>query len=207
MTKASYQRALYLRRKIAGLCVDCGKNPPRLNHMRCEPCLAKRRAARDAKIARGLCPRCSQPTREDRKLCPDCLTKARERRSKLVKNRRQAGMCIFCGKNPVQPPYTICLPCRIKKRAREGDYRLDGGSREEVLIRDGGRCRLCGDTKDTRPRNIMVHHVDGSGQTKERNHNLDNLIILCKACHRHVHLIAKFCTDLDLFIKLVKGLR
>ncbi len=202
MIQVSYQKALYQRRKKAGLCVDCGENFPKSKYARCESCLAKRRAVHNTRIAMGLCPRCRQPLRDGRAQCPDCLAKGRKRRSKLVNDRRQAGMCIFCGKSQVMPPYTICLPCRIKKRVLEGSHRLGGGSREEVLVRDGKRCRLCGDAKGTRTRSIVIHHIDGSGQAVKCNHSLDNLITLCKACHNHVHMVAKFCTDIDLFLIL-----
>jgi 5-methylcytosine-specific restriction endonuclease McrA len=41
-----------------------------------------------------------------------------------------------------------------------------------------GRCVLCGTSND-----LVVHHIDFS----KSNHNEDNLILLCRACHRKVH--------------------
>lgn len=201
--KADYQTAYLHQRKADGVCVDCGKVPPRPGSVRCEACAARKRVLRREKIAKGLCPRCSRPSQDGRVTCPDCLAKGRTRADKRRKERRQAGLCILCGKNTVPPPYTICLPCRIKKRAREGRYRLDGGSREAVLIRDGYVCQLCGTNKDVR-----VHHIDGANEASEMpNHSMDNLTSICRACHYHVHKVAQFCNDLDLFLDLVKQLR
>lgn len=199
MTEHSYQYKLYLHRKANKICVDCGNTPPKPGHVRCKPCLAKRRAKAADKRAKGLC-HCGQPVQSNRTHCPDCVAKERIRTDKRRKERRQAGLCVTCGKNPV-PPHTICLSCRIKKRACQNNRNLGGGNYDEILTRDNRLCRLCGQ------RNLVIHHIDGSGETVKPDHHPNNLITLCKACHNHVHMVARFCKNLDLFIELVKGLQ
>ena len=33
----------------------------------------------------------------------------------------------------------------------------------------------------------QVHHLDGTGETEEPNHVPENLVTLCKPCHRNAH--------------------
>ena len=192
----------YRLRKKQGICTDCGKAEPNAGFARCDACLEIRRNRWRQRIEKGICPKCGQPLANDKRTCDTCLIKFRNRRNELVQTRRAAGMCIFCGTTPVESPFTICEPCRIKKRKREGNRRLDGGSREEVFIRDGSCCRLCGGAH-----RLRVHHIDGTGNTDNANHKLENLISLCLPCHSHLHAVALFCKDLDLFLALVKQLQ
>ena len=55
--------------------------------------------------------------------------------------------------------------------------------RELVRQRDNYSCRLCGETEKKLGRKPDVHHIDW---IKENSHP-DNLISLCRACHRKVH--------------------
>jgi len=57
--------------------------------------------------------------------------------------------------------------------------------RQEVIERDGWRCRHCGRNmrRSRVPRHI--HHVIPSGRP-EGNHSLGNLILLCEICHAKV---------------------
>ena len=50
-------------------------------------------------------------------------------------------------------------------------------ARIEVLKRTKGKCEICGEPA------ILVHHIDGN----KANHNLDNLIALCRQCHTSLH--------------------
>lgn len=54
-----------------------------------------------------------------------------------------------------------------------------------ALDRDNHTCQLCGRTK-----NLVVHHIDCSGNLdnyKPANNNLSNLQTLCKKCHPVKH--------------------
>jgi len=65
-------------------------------------------------------------------------------------------------------------------------------TREEVLERDDHECQVCGKTKEENGRALDVHHRtplrefkrEGGELDYETAHNLDNLITLCRSCHR-----------------------
>ena len=196
------RKRLYNARKASGICVDCGQHPAKQSYTRCEVCLQKRRNWWHERLDQGLCPKCGKPRQEDYTSCKVCRDRDAARADKLRKSRRAALLCILCGKESVSPPYTICEPCRIKKRKREGNYRLDGGNREAIIIRDGGVCQLCGGTN-----RLRVHHKDGTGNTDRRNNDYGNLITVCQPCHSHLHAVALFCKNLDLFLTLVTELQ
>lgn len=50
--------------------------------------------------------------------------------------------------------------------------------RQLVRERDGNRCQSCGSTE-----HLCVHHRD----FEKTNHDLDNLILLCRKCHTREH--------------------
>ena len=52
--------------------------------------------------------------------------------------------------------------------------------REQVLRRDGWRCQTCGSMS-----NLEVHHQEYRSHSGEDTE--DNLITLCRACHRSTH--------------------
>lgn len=51
--------------------------------------------------------------------------------------------------------------------------------REKTLSQKINVCNVCGSAND----NLVAHHIDGNRE----NNDLDNLIPLCKSCHRKVH--------------------
>ena len=73
------------------------------------------------------------------------------------------------------PPLTagLCNSCYWRGKH---SLRFYGGCREEVLQRDGRRCRACGSE-----RWVGVHHREA------RNHTPSLLLALCAACHAQVH--------------------
>ena len=70
----------------------------------------------------GRCINCNKPTMNTR--CPECTeknrTSSREGMAKLNAKRREAGLCVQCGKNPtgVGGPWR-CEVCSEKRRRRE----------------------------------------------------------------------------------------
>jgi hypothetical protein len=71
-----------------------------------------------------------------------------------------------------------------KSIKRSHDKQLYGMDRNIILERDKYQCRSCG-KKEGR---LEIHHIDGNGSTRkkriEKNNNPENLITLCKHCHR-----------------------
>lgn len=62
--------------------------------------------------------------------------------------------------------------------------------REEILERDNNTCQwqqLCGGQNE----NVVIHHIDFD----DNNNELDNLITLCRSCHKYFH--SKFHVDID----------
>lgn len=66
-----------------------------------------------------------------------------------------------------------------------------GGLREEILVRDGYKCVLCGMTNEqhfaTWGKNLTLNHIDHQGRySNYQNNSLENLETLCLRCHGHV---------------------
>ena len=94
----------------AGLCTNCGHNPPEDGRSVCEPCReAGREAARAryaARRAAGLCTRCARPAFGGSSRCGRCAALEAERTPpgrqraasrKRYARRRARGMCVDCG--------------------------------------------------------------------------------------------------------------
>ncbi|KKK66452.1 hypothetical protein LCGC14_2963940 [marine sediment metagenome] len=63
----------------------------------------------------------------------------------------------------------------------------------KALTRDKFTCQLCGFVgaeNSLSQRTILVHHLDGEGETGSNNHSLDNLSTTCYDCHEGLHGIS-----------------
>jgi hypothetical protein len=56
------------------------------------------------------------------------------------------------------------------------------GNKQHVLIRDSFQCQFCNIDKQ-----LIIHHLDGSGNNEQPNNDMDNLVTLCKSCHGRLH--------------------
>jgi GTP cyclohydrolase I len=66
----------------------------------------------------------------------------------------------------------------IKKKTKEWN-----NYRKKALQYYGEECQRCGSTK-----NLIVHHIDFlNDNSKFGNHNIENLMVLCKSCHSKYH--------------------
>lgn len=71
-------------------------------------------------------------------------------------------------------------------------YKMDGNW-WKALQRDDFTCQIC--NKQLHPsqwnkrgiRKLVVHHLDGTGEHEEKNHDLSNLLTVCDPCHRLFH--------------------
>ena len=110
----------------------CGKAPATPGRVSCEPCLEKRRAEDRARYARG---------KAAGKLYGGANPEAKRRSGRTESKRRQkarreAGLCIRCGRHPPVEGGTTCAPCRDKRQAAE--------RQQYDERRAAGLCTRCG---------------------------------------------------------------
>ena len=99
-------------------------------------------------------------------------------------------LCITCGKDfiPVRLAQKFCSKkCRDKS---SGEDRRFSGIRDYIIRRDKFQCKTCG-----KKEGLVVHHKDWI-----RTNNVpDNLVTLCRSCHKKEHFettdnaISKVC--------------
>ena len=123
--------------------------------------------------------------------------KRSEKRKQEWEQLEHIKQCPVCGKEfelkqTHRTQKYCCAECRRKaerlyghKRETDLAYkdkiRFDG-NRTKALERDEYTCTMCGAKKD-----LVVHHIDCSGQTDEPNNDVDNLTTLCRRCHINLH--------------------
>lgn len=132
-----YTRALFQRRRDAGLCYRCGKYPTEGGKM-CPSCTEKsRRYSKEQKELRkalGLCVTCGKrEAAKGRFSCPDCLDRFRthsiiwyndnkERQKANVKARQERlkaeGRCYMCGGIADRGNGVLCYSCCKKTNKR-----------------------------------------------------------------------------------------
>ena len=132
-------------RRAAGLCTKCGQAPAVEGRASCEPCLEKRRAGDRASYAAGKAAGLNYGGANAEAKRKSGRLKSKRRQ----KARREAGLCIRCGKQPPVEGGTTCAPCRDRRQAAERqqyhERRADG-----LCTRCGGpvldglsRCAPC----------------------------------------------------------------
>lgn len=106
---------LYANRKAAGLCVQCGKNPPENRTLKCKSCKDKnkkypdyRNKHRQERIDAGICTHCGKATPlVGHPTCERCSAMLAKNRTKHHERKRAwcrgNGICTVCCKRPVQP--------------------------------------------------------------------------------------------------------
>ena len=116
-------------RREAGLCTDCGRNPPAENRSVCETCRlamrARERARYAARKAAGVCVRCAEPavggsSRCARHAALDAERVSPERKSaanrKRYARRRARGVCVDC--RVYAAGAARCPACAYRSNAR-----------------------------------------------------------------------------------------
>ena len=141
--KRPADRARHHRRTEAriaqGMCPKCGKRPPEPGRSQCGPCLEKDAAAgraRDARLRDAGVPRRDRET---------ARKSDRARYHRQAAERREAGLCLSCGKRPVLPERSQCEPCNAQRREDERERyarakaqgKLYGGRNPETRRRLG----------------------------------------------------------------------
>lgn len=78
-------------------------------------------------------------------------------------------------KKKIKPQYTKAVKSKVKRTALTPPW---DKIRNDILLRDESRCRIC--SKDY---SLHVHHIDYN----RSNNAHSNLVTLCEWCHRGVH--------------------
>jgi len=99
--------------------------------------------------------------------------------------------------------YHLTVLTKIQKRAKKianGEYVSDGTNRRVytgLMLENINHwnCERCGKLQEKGGINLSIHHKDKNN----RNNELNNLMILCKSCHRKIHHKMNFEDKLCLF--------
>jgi len=73
-----------------------------------------------------------------------------------------------------------------------------GGNWREAIKKARGTCELCGTSGTTKQRDgLCVHHLDGNGEYDGLlpNNSLDNLMVICRSCHKKFHNLSLVFVD------------
>ena len=84
----------------------------------------------------------------------------------------------------------LCYMCEFKelkkiksiKKVSKKRIFVEKNTYNQVYLRDGGRCRLCGKYMD-----LHLHHIIYRSENKNLINEVYNCIMLCSSCHRLVH--------------------
>lgn len=125
------------KRKAKGLCLRCGKRPPRPALLDCEACAQKlkvtRERLRQERKSHGMCANCGKErARRGKVYCQPCQTKANFNRdgglyeNSTFERRRQRKVCLRCGQQRPRPHKVHCAQCAEKLNAprRQGGPRV-----------------------------------------------------------------------------------
>lgn len=93
-------------RKMSGLCVRCGKVPPKLGVLSCQSCVERAAKVSQKRIrnyaAKGLCKTCGEECAPNRRSCQGCLDKAGKNSLAHRRDRRRQVLEAY------GPPYCRC---------------------------------------------------------------------------------------------------
>lgn len=164
-----------------GTCIDCGEEfeyyPSNKDGVYCSSCIES---------CDGLLP--DNPMEPEERVstsCPACGTEQLVLESVL--DRRKRG--VFCDLDCYGQwlSETIVGPNHHMWADSEPDYGNGWWTiRRAARERDDNRCQHCGITKAEIGRNLDVHHIEPvrSFEDPGAAHRLDNVITLCRSCHR-----------------------
>lgn len=157
------KKELYRSRKEKGLCVKCGKVPPRQNRVMCAECGEKERRYENETRAFcrsvGICPVCQKnKLYGNERNCVECRAKNYARnlnQPKVVRHintthykRKAEGLCVKCGERPPENDRVMCSRCLIKEQNRAKSYRARGTEVPRNERVSYGLCYTCGEKLD-----------------------------------------------------------
>ena len=101
--------------------------------------------------------------------------------------KRYPGPCAVCGTKFLWPsPSPLCAKCkRAKEKQRERRTNAVGQRKRNALIgKRGNKCQMCGATGTLHAHHILPVSKGGSDDD-------DNLLLVCVACHKKIHGVAR----------------
>lgn len=124
-------------------------------------------------------------TKLEYRSCPQCGKRFQP------KQKRGKGRSYCSEKCRRKASYERNKPNKLTKAKEEAKkYKWDGNW-WKALQRDEFTCQLCGlrswPSQWKGKKRLIVHHKDGSGEAKSKNHSLDNLMTVCQPCHNQFH--------------------
>ena len=159
----------------AGLCTNCGKNPPIGSSRLCSGCKDKTSIylhnaytkRYNYRKSMNQCTICGDKAVRDESACQKCL----DQQSSIKKNKYQANsaqnLCIQCGKNIGDLTGKRCQTCiekrnewyqgsttQVKDKVRRDEHR------EAVLKHYGNKCAECCESE---PMCLAIDHIHGDG--------------------------------------------
>lgn len=171
-------RNLRKERAAAGLCIECGGKLDTDGKMCCS-CRQKAKSFYRLYQSIGICPKCKKAKLYGtEKSCPECRAKGASymevRRENMTESkkeaqrkrdnaynkarydkRKEAGICVYCGKRKSESPHISCGICTAKRKMLYRKYTGNYIPRSErpsyglcyfcgkPLDRDGKACKAC----------------------------------------------------------------
>ena len=159
-------KEIYQARKVAGLCVRCGKEKARDDAYKCAECTAKENAwKRSKKIhdkENGICVSCGKREAVSGKtLCPECAEWNAERAKQRREYWRTVRHCTRCGRNEPFEAKHECEECLMKQQEKTWEWSASQkasyaeGQQQRAAARRqkraaAGLCTRCGCEKESK---------------------------------------------------------
>lgn len=169
MKANEYQKLKRQEFKEQGLCVKCGKCPPRVNLLTCQICgnkLSKNMSRWKQKIknerqSKGLCS-CGRFA-ENGKTCKGC----KEKNINWYYRRKELSQCSYCGNSAINGK-TRCETCSKKFIKKNRDLKI------EVFEAYGGaKCNCCGEIIE---QFLTIDHVNNDGAEHRKQVGRSNVL-------------------------------
>jgi hypothetical protein len=139
-------------------CTKCGEVKPlndfygkggnrKGHHAACKPCHSR------------------ESVKSAQKYWGDRAPKARSRKMLQYRSRKEAGLCVACGKTESRDTTVLCDACFQTQREANPQYEAKMWS--AAIEAYGGRCVCCG---ESHPYFLTLDHVNGDGAAEKRTY-------------------------------------
>lgn len=113
------------------------------------------------------------------------INNVKHRLEALCSNRRGGGGFLYCSDN-CKTSCPIYRQVKYPKGFKKASSReVNSLVRQMCFKRDGWLCQICGKSIDEVQ--LHCHHIEGYAQNPMLGNDIENVITLCKECHKEVH--------------------